>query len=85
MSHDHEHDHGHHHGHGEAAALTDLEKLARLLPHWVEHNNEHAAGYLKWAALAQAEGKTRAAELLRQAARATDEISELFNQAAQAV
>jgi hypothetical protein len=29
--------------------MTDLEKLSVLLPHWIEHNAEHAAEFRQWA------------------------------------
>jgi hypothetical protein len=28
---------------------TDLEKLRVLLPHWIEHNAEHAGEFQTWA------------------------------------
>jgi hypothetical protein len=28
---------------------TDVEKLRVLLPHWIEHNAEHAAEFRAWA------------------------------------
>ena len=28
---------------------TDLEKLRMLLPHWIEHNAEHAGEFRTWA------------------------------------
>jgi len=28
---------------------TDLEKLRVLLPHWIEHNAEHAGEFRTWA------------------------------------
>ena len=31
---------------------TDEEKLRALLPHWIEHNAEHAAEFRRYAALA---------------------------------
>jgi hypothetical protein len=29
--------------------MKDLEKLRVLLPHWIEHNDEHAAEFREWA------------------------------------
>jgi hypothetical protein len=34
------------------ATATEQEKLRVLLPHWIEHNAEHAAEFRRWAALA---------------------------------
>jgi len=50
---------------------TAIEKLQILLPHWVEHNQHHAAEFKKWAAAGNL------AALLEQAAAnmiATDEL-----------
>ena len=48
--------------------MTDLEKLRALLPHWMEHNDEHAAEYERWAETAASAGKPKAAEKIRSAA-----------------
>jgi rubrerythrin len=61
--------------------MTDMDKLAHLLEHWREHNDEHAANYNSWADKADREGKQKAAALLRQAAEATTRISDLFAKA----
>ncbi len=29
--------------------MNELEKLRVLIPHWIEHNLEHAAEFRKWA------------------------------------
>jgi hypothetical protein len=34
--------------------MTDIEKLRVLLPHWREHNAEHATEFREWAAKAEA-------------------------------
>lgn len=34
------------------AASEDTRQLSLLLPHWIEHNNQHAAEFRKWAARA---------------------------------
>ena len=36
---------------------TDVEKLRVLLPHWIEHNAEHAADFRAWAEWAGDAGK----------------------------
>jgi hypothetical protein len=38
-------------------AMTDLQKLRVLLPHWIEHNAEHAAEFREWAERARAAGQ----------------------------
>ena len=46
--------------------MSNLEKLKVLLPHWVEHNEEHGEEFRKWAERARAEGQPEAHdELLR--------------------
>jgi hypothetical protein len=29
--------------------MHEVEKLRVLIPHWIEHNDEHAAEYRRWA------------------------------------
>ena len=33
--------------------MNELEKLRVLIPHWIEHNNEHAEELRRWAELAE--------------------------------
>ena len=68
-----------------ASDLSEMEKLAHLLQHWQEHNDDHIATYNQWADRADAHGQTMAADFIRQAAKATAEISELFTQAKSAL
>jgi hypothetical protein len=49
--------------------MTDQDKLRALLPHWIEHNAEHAAEFRRWAELAgEATGDIRAAAAQMEAA-----------------
>ena len=32
--------------------MTEVDKLRALLPHWIEHNAEHAAEFRTWVGLA---------------------------------
>jgi hypothetical protein len=48
--------------------VTEIEKLRALLPHWMEHNDEHAAEYERWAETALSAGAGKAAERIRSAA-----------------
>jgi len=48
---------------------TDLEKLRALLPHWIEHNAEHAAEFRTWAEKARAAGQGAVAEEIETAAK----------------
>ena len=36
------------------ATMSDQDKLRALLPHWIEHNAEHAAEFRRWATAAGA-------------------------------
>ena len=58
-----------HHAHGEEteAMLDDLAKLRVLLPHWIEHNDEHADGFQRWAAKARALGREETAQRIEEA------------------
>ena len=47
---------------------TTVEKLQVLLPHWLEHNTNHKAEFMKWAAAARGEGAESLAKLLDAAA-----------------
>ena len=52
-----EHHHHHHAGHVHEetkAEPDDLTKLRILLPHWIEHNEEHGASFERWVAGARA-------------------------------
>jgi hypothetical protein len=48
--------------------MTEIEKLRALLPHWIEHNDEHAAEFERWAETAASAGHGKAAEWIRSAA-----------------
>ncbi|HUT20413.1 MAG TPA: hypothetical protein VM366_14750 [Anaerolineae bacterium] len=48
--------------------MTDIEKLRALLPHWIEHNEEHAAEFGRWAKTAASAGHGDAADMIRSAA-----------------
>ncbi|MDY7039790.1 MAG: hypothetical protein SVX38_02885 [Chloroflexota bacterium] len=37
--------------------MNDIEKLRVLLPHWIEHNSEHAAEFRVWAQRTRAGGQ----------------------------
>jgi nickel/cobalt exporter len=64
--------------------MKDLEKLQVLLPHWIEHNAEHADELRTWAERIQLVGKEDAAERLFAAAaslqKAGDHLSKLLDE-----
>jgi hypothetical protein len=44
--------------------MDELEKLKILLPHWMEHNDEHAKTYKFWAEKMSSLGKKELSEVL---------------------
>ncbi|MEA3340622.1 MAG: hypothetical protein U9R15_11700 [Chloroflexota bacterium] len=65
----HHHHHHSRHAHDDEAKGTpdDLLKLRILLPHWIEHNEEHAAGFQRWAAKARVLGQEETAQRIEEA------------------
>ena len=61
--------------------MTDIEKLRALLPHWIEHNEEHAAEFERWAEMAASAAHEKAAELIRSAARQMEQASATLQRA----
>lgn len=47
----------------------EIVRLQRLLPHWIEHNEEHAEEFQQWAERALEAGETHVADHLLTAAR----------------
>jgi len=45
----------------------EMEKLLKLLPHWIEHNEEHAGRFLEWAGKARAMGAEETARRIERA------------------
>ena len=56
--------------------MNDIEKLRALLPHWMEHNEDHAGEFEGWAARASAAGHQKAAQQIRLAAEAMTQSNE---------
>jgi hypothetical protein len=63
------------------AGRTDEDKLRALLPHWIEHNAEHAAEFRLWAEKAQAAGREDVAEEITLAAKQLGWVNEALNDA----
>jgi len=79
QAHGHAHTHEHHHKPEEGKPESDVaKKIKILLAHWAEHNIEHAKTYLEWADKAEAAGEKEMAGLLREIARQSDKMNELF-------
>lgn len=61
------------HDHSAAAEGAELlRKLGVLLPHWIEHNAEHAGSFRAWAEEARASGAEHLAAHIEEAARRTE-------------
>ena len=75
--HHHHHEHAEHAHEEEAKAESDdrsaersrrsLTKLRILLPHWIEHNEEHAAGFERWVAKARELEREKTAQWIEEA------------------
>jgi hypothetical protein len=76
--HDHDHGHDHHHDH---RPLSFSAKMAKLLDHWIQHNDHHAEDYRKWAGEARKNSQAAVADQLDAAAELTDAISARFRDA----
>lgn len=61
--------------------MDDYNKLKTMLEHWLEHNDEHAGTYAKWARHASALAVDGLPELLDKIASETTKISGLFREA----
>ncbi|MGD8366734.1 MAG: hypothetical protein PVG78_03750 [Desulfobacterales bacterium] len=80
----HHHDHSHHHPHDHAHQGQQMpvdEKIARLLEHWIQHNDDHIRSYREWAEKARAQGLAEVAAKIDEAAEMTAAVSEAFHQA----
>jgi len=51
----------------EKAFSEDLTKLRILLPHWIEHNGEHAERFREWAEKAREMGLEEVAQRIEEA------------------
>jgi hypothetical protein len=61
------------------AKMTDLDKLRALLPHWIEHNAEHAAEFRLWAEKAKATGQEEVAKEIDLAAKELGWVNEALS------
>jgi hypothetical protein len=60
---------------------TDEDKLRVLLPHWIEHNADHAAEFRSWAEKARVAGQAEAAEEIDTAAKELGWVNEALSAA----
>ena len=60
---------------------TLQDKLRVLLPHWIEHNDEHAADFRQWAEKVRAAGQEEVAEEIDTAAKELGWVNEALRAA----
>ena len=65
--HHHHHHAGHAHDEEAEAEPKDLTKLRILLPHWIEHNEDHAVSFERWVAKARELGREKTAQWIEEA------------------
>lgn len=63
------------------ATMTERDKLRALLPHWIEHNSEHAADFRSWAEKARTAGEENVAEEIDEAAKQLGWVNEALRAA----
>ncbi|MGQ9709001.1 MAG: hypothetical protein ACUVXE_00825 [Anaerolineae bacterium] len=62
----------------ESEMSEEIVRLQRLLPHWIEHNEEHAEEFQKWSERARIAGETHVADHLLAAARMLNQANEVL-------
>ncbi|MGV8073879.1 MAG: hypothetical protein AB2L11_04905 [Syntrophobacteraceae bacterium] len=67
--HDHEH-HGHHYP--QQGALSETDKLFKMVRHWINHNEEHARSFRDWAKRAHDMGHEKVYLILEEVATGTE-------------
>lgn len=61
-----------------AAKMTDIDKLRKLLGHWLGHNRSHRETYEEWAEKMESLPRNDLALLLKEIAKETEKIDSLF-------
>ena len=61
--------------------MSDQDRVRALLPHWIEHNAEHAAEFRLWAEKVRAAGQEEAAEEIDTAAKELGWVNEALRAA----
>jgi hypothetical protein len=65
--------------------MTEIEKLRALLPHWIEHNRDHALEFGRWADTAAGAGNQAAASLIRRAIQGVQQANDDLEKALDAL
>ncbi len=68
-----------------ARDTEDVQKLKRLLPHWLGHNSQHLLDYQKWIKKAESAGLTRTARELDRAVELSREANRYIERAGRLV
>ncbi len=71
----------HHHHHHTEEEMPFIEKLGKLLQHWIKHNIDHAKTYREWKERAEKEDLIKVAEIMEEAAVVTTQLNEKLRQA----
>ncbi len=66
---------------GSGVLMEIREKLGKLLPHWIEHNDAHSESYNEWAAQARQAGMTQVATGIEEAVARVEEANKALKQA----
>jgi len=61
--------------------MEEREKLEHLLPHWIEHNEEHAAEFRQWAEKARQSGLAGIPDEMNEAAGQLQKSSDFLRRA----
>lgn len=65
--------------------MTDKDKLAHILHHWIEHNEAHIEEYRKWAMTAEKEGLKEVNRYIMEAINGVEEANSSLHKAMKAV
>jgi P2-related tail formation protein len=65
--------------------VNEVDKLRALLPHWLEHNEEHAVDFARWAATVEEAGQREAATQIRSAIERMEQANEALRAALEAL
>ena len=66
-------------------AMTDKDKLAHILHHWIEHNEAHIEEYRKWATTAEKEGMKEVNKYIMEAIKGIEDANASLQNAMKAV
>lgn len=75
----------HHHHQTSEGEERDLEKLRVLLPHWIEHNQEHAESFQRWAVRARKLDQEETARRIEEAIESVGQTNEKLTAALEAL